>query len=215
MTAYLEEEVRSEAIVRNLGFFARFLELAASEAGNIINLRKLSNEIGVSHTTIASYYEILEDCLIIERIQPITKSLTRKKLTKSQKYLFFDLGVRRLAAQEGTKPPRDLLGKLFEQFIGIELVRYSKISDKNVKIRFWRDPDGPEVDWVIDLEGEYIPLEIKWTSAPTRNDIKHLEVFLEEYKNSKAGFLVCQTPRKLKLDKNIYAIPWQEVHDCF
>ncbi len=41
VTTYLEEEIRSEAVVRNLGHFARFLELAASESGGIINLRKL------------------------------------------------------------------------------------------------------------------------------------------------------------------------------
>lgn len=210
---YLEEEVRAEAIVRNVGSFARFLELAASEAGNIINLRKLSQEIGVSHTTIASYYEILEDCLIIERIQPITKSKTRKKLTRSQKYLFFDMGVRRLAAQEGIKPSKEQLGKLFEQFIGIELIRCSRISLKKARIRFWRDPDGPEVDWVIEEEGIYTPIETKWTDSPKDSDIKHLKTFLSEYKNTKEAYLICQTPRRLKLDENIFAIPWQEVDE--
>ena len=215
VTTYLEEEVRSEAIVRNLGSFSRFLELAASEAGNIINLRKLSQEIGVSHTTISSYYQILEDCLIIERIEPITKSKTRKKLTKAQKYLFFDLGVRRIAALEGTEQPREILGKLFEQFIGLELIRCSRLSSKKFKVRFWRDPDGPEVDWVIEKEGSYIPIETKWTDSPKESDIKHLKTFLNEYKNSKEGLLICQTPRKLKLDENIYAIPWEEVDDYF
>lgn len=210
---YLEEEIRAEAIVRNIGSFARFLELAASEAGNIINLRKLSQEIGVSHTTIASYYQILEDCLIIERIEPITKSKTRKKLTRSQKYLFFDLGVRRLAAQEGIKPSKEQLGKLFEQFIGIELIRCSRISTKKARIRFWRDPDGPEVDWVIEEEGFYTPIETKWTDSPKDSDIKHLKTFLSEYKNTKEAYLICQTPKRLKLDENIFAIPWQEVDE--
>ena len=213
VTSYLEEEIRAEAIVRSLGSFARFLELAASESGNIINLRKLSQGIGVSHTTIGSYYEILEDCLIIERVEPITKSSTRKKLTKSHKYLFFDLGVRRLAAQEGIKPPKELLGKLFEQFIGIELIRCSRISNKNIRVKFWRDPDGPEVDWVIEKENKYFPVEVKWTSAPSKNDIKHLKTFLAEYKNAKEGYVICQTGRKLKLDENIFAIPWQGIDD--
>ena len=76
VTGYLEDEVRAEAAVRNLGDFARFLELAASESGGIINLRKLSQEIGVSHTTIGAYCQILEDCLIAERIEPLTQSKT-------------------------------------------------------------------------------------------------------------------------------------------
>ena len=113
VTTYLEEEIRAEAVVRNLGSFGRFLEYAASESGQVVNLRKLSQEIVVSHTTINSYYQILEDCLVAERIEPITRSKTRKKLTKSQKYLLFDLGVRRLAAREGRGLPRDVFGRLF------------------------------------------------------------------------------------------------------
>ena len=215
VTTYLEEEIRAEAAVRNLGDFARFLELAASESGGIINLRKLSQEIGVSHTTIAAYYQILEDCLITERIEPLTQSKTRKKLTRSEKFLFFDLGVRRLAAREGTRPPRDTMGILFEQFIGLELLRSVHTKVHGAKIRFWRDPDGPEVDWVIDNDGCYTPLEVKWTDNPASSDVRHLEVFLSEYRSAKTGFLVCQVPRKVKLSEKVSALPWQSIDDVF
>ncbi|MBF0483917.1 MAG: ATP-binding protein [Candidatus Omnitrophica bacterium] len=213
VTTYLEEEVRAEAAVRNLGDFARFLELAASESGGIINLRKLSQEIGVSHTTIGAYYQILEDCLIIERVEPLTQSLTRKKLTKSSKYLFFDLGVRRSAGREGIKLPRDLMGKIFEQFIGLEMIRNARVKDHKIKIRFWRDADGPEVDWVVDREGEYTPVEVKLTDRPSTKDIRHLDVFLSEYKSANIGYLVCQVPRKIKLSSRIFALPWQKINE--
>lgn len=213
VTTYLEEEVRAEAVVRNLGDFARFLELSASESGGIINLRKLSQEIGVSHTTIGAYYQILEDCLIAERIEPLIQSKTRKKLTKSEKYLFFDLGVRRLAAREGTKPPRDTMGKVFEQFIGLELLRSTHTKGHGVKVRFWRDPDGPEVDWIIDADGAYTPLEVKLTGNPVSSDIRHLEVFLSEYKTTGQGFLVCQVTRKTRLSEKVYALPWQSINE--
>src|SRR3989338_3523845 len=213
VTTYLEEEVRAEAVVRNLGDFARFLELAASESGGIINLRKLSQEIGVAHTTIGAYYQILEDCLIAERIEPLTQSKTRKKLTKSGKFLFFDLGVRRVAAREGTKLSRDTMGKIFEQFVGLELLRCTHIRDSTARIRFWRDPDGPEVDWVVDKNGVYTPVEVKWTGNPTANDIRYLEVFLSEYPSAGAGYLVCQIPRKAKLSDRVFAIPWQSVDE--
>jgi predicted AAA+ superfamily ATPase len=213
VTTYLEEEVRAEAAVRNLGDFARFLELAASESGGIINLRKLSQEVGVSHTTIGSYYRILEDCLIAERIEPLTRSKTRKKLTKSEKFLMFDLGVRRVAAREGVKLPRDAMGRLFEQFIGLELTRSAHVRGHGIKIKFWRDPDGPEVDWVIDEDGVYTPLEVKWTESPEPGDIRHLEIFLSEYKSSKSGFIVCRVPRKARLSKRVFALPWQDIDE--
>lgn len=213
VTTYLEEEVRAEAVVRNLGDFARFLELAASESGGIINLRKLSQEIGVAHTTIGAYYQILEDCLIAERIEPLTKSKTRKKLTRSEKFLFFDLGVRRVAAREGTKLSRDTMGKIFEQFVGLELLRCAHAGNSTARVRFWRDPDGPEVDWVVDKNGAYTPVEVKWTGNPAANDIRYLEVFLSEYPSAGAGYLVCQIPRKVKLSDRVFAIPWQSVDE--
>jgi predicted AAA+ superfamily ATPase len=213
VTTYLEEEVRAEALVRQVGDFARFLELAASESGHIVNLRKLSQEIGVSHTTIGAYYQILEDCLIAERIEPLTHSRTRKKLTKSEKYLFFDLGVRRLAAREGAKPSRETVGRVFEQFVGLELIRCAHAVRSPVTIRFWRDPDGPEVDWVIDHEGLYTPVEVKWTDTPRPSDIRHLDVFLAEYPTARVGYLVCRVPRKTKLSDRVVALPWQAVDE--
>lgn len=213
VTIYLEEEVRTEALVRNIGSFARFLEYAASESGNIVNFRKLSQEIGVSHTTIKEYYQILEDCLIIERVDPLTQSRTRKRLTKSSRYLFFDMGVRRAAAGEGVKLPRERFGNLLEQFVGLELIRCARLANNKTKILFWRDPDGPEVDWIIEQDGSYVPIEVKWSDAPSKKNIKHLKVFLAEYsKKAEIAYLVCQVPRKVKLDKNIFAIPWQEIN---
>lgn len=211
VTTYLEEEIRAEALVRNLGAFARFLEYAASESGNIVNFRKLSQEIGVSHTTIIAYYQVLEDCLIVEKVQPFTKSKTRRRLTKSSKYLFFDLGIRRVAAREGVKLPRQRFGHLFEQFVGLELIHMSRLLDKKNNIMFWRDPDGPEVDWVVDTGDTYVPIEVKWTDSPSNKDIRHLKLFLEEYKQATSAYLVCQIPRKVKLAKDIYAVPWQDI----
>ena len=212
---YLEEEVRMEALVRDLGTFARFLELAAVESGRLVSYRGMSNELGPTHATIAAYYELLQDCLIMERIDPITKSASRKKLTKSSRFLFFDLGVRRVAAGEGYKVSGPRLGELFEQYVGIELVRYARLSSAHATVRFWRDHEGPEVDWVIDREKEYIPVEVKWTATPQERDIKHLRLFLKEYPEARQGYVVCRTPRPFKLTTNITCIPWQQLHTIF
>jgi predicted AAA+ superfamily ATPase len=211
---YLEEEIRAEAWLRNVGQFARFLELVGLESGNIVSFRALSSQLGISHTTVSSYYEILEDCMIAERIDPISQSTTRKKLTKSSKYIMFDLGVRRICSNEGPKLSNVRYGQLFEQYVGLELIRYAHIYKNKFEVKFWRDPNGPEVDWVLaDKNGNYTPIEVKWSDAPSTKDAVHIKTFLNEYKNSKQGFIVCQTPRAYKIDENIKAIPWQNLHD--
>lgn len=213
VTTYLEEEVRAEAVVRNLGAFARFLEYAATDSGRSVSFRRLSQDVGVAHTTIAAYYEVLEDCLIAERVDPLTRSGSRRKLIRSSKYLIFDLGVRRACAREGPRPPRDALGPLLEHWVGLELVRHIHLSTRLWSLRFWRDPDGPEVDWVLEGEGELVPIEVKWTDSPERNHIRHLQVFLEEYKDAGHGYLVCRAPRRMKLAENVTGIPWSKVAD--
>ncbi len=211
VTTYLEEEIRAEAAVRNLGTFARFLELAAAEAGGIVNLRGLASDVGIAHTTISAYYQILVDCLVAERIEPLTASATRKKLTRSDKYLFFDMGVRRLAAREGTRILPARWGQLFEQWVGLELLRWSRTAGPGVRVRFWRDPDGPEVDWVLDRQGCFTPIEVKWTDAPEARDARHLNSFLREYPTADCGYIICRAPRRMKLGEHIVALPWQEL----
>lgn len=212
VSIYLEEEVRSEALVRNLGHFARFLELAASESGRITNYTKLSQEIGVAHSTIAAFYQVLEDCLIIERFEPFIKTKTRRKLIKTNKFVFFDLGVRRLAAKEGRALPAEYMGHLFEQFTGLELLRYVRTHSLSISIRFWRDANGAEIDWLIETSAKLIPIEVKWTNTPKLSDAKHLQTFIEEYEEASKGYIVCRIPRRMKLSDTIYAIPWQDIY---
>jgi len=213
VTLYLEEEVRAEALVRRLGTFARFLQLAALESGGISHFRGIAQELGVAHTTVAGYYEILEDCLIAERIDPLCESRTRKKLTKSPRFLFFDLGVRRAAAEEGPRPSARELGSLFEQYVGLELLRAMRQTIRPLRLRFWRDPDGPEVDWIVEHGHALLPVEVKWTETPDHADARHVRTFLAEYPRAHAGVIVCRTPRRFTIEPGITAVPWQEIPD--
>lgn len=208
---YLEDEIRAEALVRNVGSFSRFLELAGLESGNLVSFREIAQDLGVSHTTIAGFYEILEDCLVAERVDPLTRSATRKKLTRSSRYLLFDMGIRRQCSREGRRLPKARLGQLFEQWAGLDLIRLSRLHPSRPAVRFWRDPDGPEVDWVVEGGGALLAVEVKWTDTPGRRDFRHLEVFLHEYPEASCGFVVCRCPRRLRLAEKIYALPWQEL----
>lgn len=211
VSLYLEEEVRKEALVRNLGAFSNFLRLACIESGNIVNLTKLSQEIGVSHSTISAYYNILVDCMVAEKIEPLIKTHSRRKLTHSPKYIIFDLGIRRVAAQESIHPTLKQLGFLFEQFIGLELKKRIVLAQKKIKLYFWRDHAGPEVDFVLEEEEAYTPIEVKWTQTPTLKDARHLISFMKEYPVKTQGFIVCQTPYPVALTDKILAIHWSDL----
>ncbi len=208
---YLEDEVRAEALVRDIGAFENFLKLAAIESGNIVNFDKIAQDISIARSTVSSYYQILEDCLITERVDAFTESVTRKKLVKSPKYLFFDLGLRRLAAQELPALPQKYLGSLFEQFVGLELIKWARLQESKTFVYFWRDGSGPEVDFVIKSKHGLIPIQVKWTENPSPRDAKHLNLFLKEYESAKKGFVVCRADKPQILGDEVEAISWKNL----
>lgn len=207
---YLEEEIRAEALSRKIGAFSRFLELAAVESGTNPNLRKLSNESGVSQPAIKEFYNILVDTLVIERVEPYLKN-ARKRILSSSRYYFFDLGVRNVLARFPLTP--DLVniqkGALFEHAVILEIIRRVKVLNKNYKICYWRTSAGAEVDCVIDLGSSVIPIEIKSASFVVQSEIKGLRSFLNDYrKMAKHGYVITMGDKKEVLADNITALPW-------
>ena len=215
VTTYLEEEIRAEALVRNVGHFSRFLEIAAGESGLLVNFTRLSQDIGVSDHTIAHYYQILEDCLITFRIDPLILSQTKRRLIRSAKYLFFDLGIRRACANEITPLPLKMSGNLFEHYIGNQLLFHALLSPIPTQIKYWRDASGLEIDFIIDQAHQYIPIEVKWSDKPQLSDARHLIKFMEENMDIKTSYIVCRTPHRYKITDKIIALPWQELARVF
>ena len=127
------------------------------------------------------------------------------------KFLFYDLGVRRVAAREGRRPPREEWGRLFEQYVGLELIRLMRLNQKRFTLRYWRDASGVEVDWVIDTHEGYLPIEVKWTDTPNRQDAKHLELFLQDHPSTPRGIIICKTPHPMKITDKIEALPWSHL----
>lgn len=164
----------------------------------------------MARATISSYYQTLEDCLVGERIEPLSQSATRKRLIKTPKYLLFDVGIRRVSAKLGTRLSDQILGHLFEEFVGLELLRQLRYLSPRNKLLFWRDANGPEVNWVLEKHGEYLPIEVKWTTRPTLSHAKHLNLFLQEYP-AKKGYVICRIPYRQKFTDQIAAVPWQEI----
>lgn len=208
VSTYLEDEIRTEAQVRNLGHFARFLELAASESGGLINHTRLAQDIGISDNTIANYFQILQDSLIIERIEPLSGN--KRRLIRSSKYVFFDVGVRRVCANEGESYSPRTLGLRFEEWIGMELIKLTRHLIPRVHLRYWRTSNQLEVDYVLECEATLIPIEVKWTENPSDKDIKHLIKMMADY-NLTQGFVICRCPLPFRLHPHILALPWQQL----
>jgi len=210
---YLEEEIRSESLVRNVGAFHVFLRLAAIESGAQVNLSGLSQESGIPLSSLKNYYQILVDTFIGFWLYPYKRS-GRKRLLTSPRFYFFDSGVRNAAAEISTDTNilNELGGKLLEEWVGIELYQRAQYAGRGFGVGFWRTVSGAEVDFVWQSPEEDIPIEVKWTENPTSKDARHLEIFLDEYsRRCKKGFIVCRVHRTRQISERITAIPWNEM----
>ncbi len=208
---YVENEIRQENLVNDMGAFLRFLKIAALESGQYINSTKLARDVGVAVNTLRNFYQILEDTYVGFRLNPFGRS--RKRIISSPRFLIFDTGVRNILSE---LPLNETLlkfdaGHLFEQWVLSELYYRCVYHSAGHKISTWRTSSGAEIDAVIETPDECIPIEVKWTKSPTPRDARHLKTFIKLHSDvSNRGFIVCRTPRKIKLAENIIALPWNE-----
>lgn len=213
---YLEEEVRAEALVRNLGAFAKFLKLAAESSGDLVSMRSMAQDIGVSHATVSGHFQVLEDSLVAERVEPLVPAGERGKLMKAAKHVLFDTGVRNAAAEVlgPAEFPSEYWRKLFEQWVGLSLLRLMRARGTAGKLLYWRDYTGREVDWVVDLGDDWIPVEVKWGENLRSGNIRHLEFFARTYeKKVKMGYVVFTGQRDRKLNDKILALSYRDFLD--
>jgi len=214
VTTYLEEEVRAEALVRNIGAFSKFLKLAAEESGKIISFRNLSQDIGVPHTTVSEYYKILVDCLIAEKIEALVPATQRGKAVKASKYLFFDTGVANAAAEVlgPADYPSQYWGGLFEQWVGLTILKFLKINGIKARLYYWRDYNGREVDWVLEYRDKWLPIEVKWSDTVKKNAAKHLHYFLESFPaKAEQGAVVFTGTNPTRISDKVTAVPYTDL----
>lgn len=211
---YLTEEIKAEALVRNIGAFSRFLKLAANESSNLLNYSNIAREAATSNQSIKEYFQILEDTLIGSFLLPYNKS-TRKRLVQHPKFYLFDTGVRN-ALLKKTKdevvPQTYDYGIVFEHFIVNEIIKLNRYHKQNWDLSFYRSSNGAEVDLIIEKpDGSVLAIEIKSSETPDKSDLKGLFSF----KTIRAeAELICisRADKKRKLG-NIMVYPWREFLD--
>jgi uncharacterized protein len=117
VTTYLSEEIKAEALVRDLGSFSRFLEIAALAAGQTTNVSGIARDAGVSRETARGYFEVLVDTLIGHWL-PAWRPRTKVKEVALPKFYWFDPGVLHAAAGGFDQPlPADWQGTLLEHLV--------------------------------------------------------------------------------------------------
>ncbi len=182
VTIYIQEEIKAEALTRNLSSFQKFLDVAVAQFGECINFSGISRDCQALQVAVKEYYSILEDTLIGTLLYPWHKSV-RKRLSSRPKFYFFDNGVTRALLGAVADAPHVLeRGRLFEQWIFQEMQRLNDYHKKDLKFSFWRTSHGAEVDFLIERRGEIsLGIECKHRTKISPSDLRGIKSLLEEY----------------------------------
>jgi len=179
---YLREEVQAESLVRNLGGFARFLDVAAAQSGDLLNAASVGRDAALSTRTVREYFQILEDTLLAFRLDPWRKGV-RVRLVGHPRVYLFDTGVTNALNRRLTSAldPRTR-GRLFEQWLVLECRRMIDYAQSEAQLFFWRTNHGAEVDLLIEKHGKLIgAAEITTTRRVSGPDLSGLRSFAAEH----------------------------------
>ncbi len=186
----IREDVRDLESIRNIQLLGMYLDLLRHRVGGLITLSNIANDLQISPKTAKLWLEVLERMYLVFSVRPYTKSLPRAVL-KPPKVYFFDNGD--VLGDEGAR---------FENLIATSLLkRLHFLEDRDgyrYELRYIRDKEGREVDFVIVKDGELEELiEAKFSDE---NISKSLLYYAKRLNPKRATQIVATTKRPF--DKN-------------
>lgn len=159
---YLREEIRGEALVRNLPGFVRFLPVAGLFHGQTINVSGIARDAGVARTTVDGYLEILEDTLLARRL-PAHVPRLRVRERQHPKLYWVDAGIARAVKDAHGPVTPEETGPLLEGWVHTMLRTYMAERDLGDDLSYWA-PAGSnrtEVDFLLRRGSDFCAFEVK------------------------------------------------------
>lgn len=212
---YIERDVSQLAQVTDRGKFLQFMVALAARSGELLNLRAVAMEIGISSDSCRRWLSVLEASGLVHLLQPYSSNHL-KRVLKTPKLYFLDTG---LVAYLTRWPTAETLqrgakaGSMFETFVISEIIKsFINAGKTTLPLYYYRDRDGKEIDLVIEQADTLYPVEIKMTAAPTRQMCRHFSV-LDQISDRRrgTGVLLCQYERELWLAEDAVALPVEYV----
>jgi uncharacterized protein len=187
---YLKEEIQNEALTRNLGSFARFLEIAARQNAQITNVSNISRDARVARQTVIGSW------LPAWKVKRATKQVSHPK------FYFFDTGVVRALSGRIPYPcTSEESGSLLETWILNEIKAYMSYRKLHYPVYFWSSHDGVEVDIFFECKKGFVGIEIKHSARWEKKFSNGLfRISTELPKNKIRLYGVFNGPRTLKID---------------
>ncbi|MDE2774024.1 MAG: AAA family ATPase [Gemmatimonadota bacterium] len=202
---YVEQEVRSEGLTRDVGSFSRFLEAAAFSHAATLNISEVARECETSRSTVSGYLELLEDLLLAFRL-PVFTRRAKRRLIAHPRFFYFDCGVFRSLRPRGPLDrPDEISGPALEGLIAQHLRAWLAYSGTDGKLYYWRTRAGAEVDFVVYGASGIWGIDVMNADRIRPADLRGLRAFGDEYPEARL-ILLHRGEQRLKR-KGVLCLP--------
>lgn len=189
ISLYLQQEVQSEGLVRNLSTFSRFLEAISFSQASPLNLSNIARECEAERKTIQGYTEILEDLLLSFKLE-VFKKRARRELASHPKFFFFDTGVFRSIRPQGPiDSEQEINGPALETLVAQHLRAWCDYSEGKHKLYYWQTRSKAEIDFVLYGQSGLYAFEVKNAKSIKLEYLSTLKSFAKDYPESKRVLL--------------------------
>ncbi|MCY4103936.1 MAG: ATP-binding protein [bacterium] len=205
VTTYLERDLQNLSAVSALPDFRRLMRAVCLRLGGLVNKTELGRDVALPQTTVHRYLNLLETSLLLVRVPAYAVNRT-KRLIKSPKLYCADIGLALHLAQVAPN------GAHLENLVLADLLAWRATRTDHAEVCYWRTTAGEEVDFVVEVGGRLLPIEVKTTQRPTLRDIRHLRSFRAEYPEAARPGLLLHTGTAVEwLAPDVLAAPWWRI----
>ncbi|MDO9066447.1 MAG: DUF4143 domain-containing protein, partial [Chloroflexota bacterium] len=204
---YLERDIRFLAQVADLVSFRNLLHLVALRNTKILNISELARDAKLNVVTTSRYLSLMEASFILSRIQPHLKNKT-SRLIKSPKLYLSDTGLSAYLEEIKNLNVNEISrGALLESYVAQNLEGIFSAYYPDAKITYWNIQGRYEVDFIIEVGGQTLAIEVENGSRWKESDLIGIKAYLASNKKCLGGLLAYNGQDVLKLSRNIWAIP--------
>jgi hypothetical protein len=197
-SSYIEKDITYLLRVEKTDAFRNLVKIIAGQIGGMINFTELSSSLGISVQTVKNYLLYAEKTFIVKSVTPYFRNI-RKEISKAPLFYFMDLGLRNYSL--GLCGRISLLseaGFLFQNLI-FHVLR-EKRRYEGVSIHFWRTKDRAEVDFIMNIGQDVLPVEVKCRELKEVAVGRPLRNFIHTYKPKEAWIINLSLRKELTIN---------------
>ena len=203
----LREDIIDKVLKRDMtALFGvrRILELEQTfiylcmHGGGIQDLQVLSSNLGIPKPTVQNFINLLESTHLLYRLPPF--GYGKEILRARYKLYLADPAMAPAMLMKGKTILEDTkaLGMAVETAVFSHLKAHSALN--HARFSYWKDPKNKELDLIIELPDEVVPLEIKYESQPVNfKDVQGLINFCRQKNTIEYGYVITKAPQDIGL----------------